>query len=299
MHSTPWRNHLNGEEVLSAADQATAAATITFAINHLPLGIGAYYSRVRALLPSLPEVIPTAENPVRPADEPLKMLTMRPVDQLLAGDPYDQIEAHPAAADFPGTVPEGTPLTEVRVALDACYEGALGGYNFGGAGQPIRLATGAYALPGQTFTVTVPERAVGEGLSVGRTHSDRLWNKESIERFPQIIRRYPVNAEEVRAMTAPSVVRSTWCPPGPRSSASSCVAQVVKAPYYRRVDRCPFRGTGTANTRHPGPERGRPRRLLCAHRGDALARGPCGVDDLLGRGARRRLVRFDENGLLA
>ena len=30
---------------------------------------------------------------MRPADEPLKMLTMRLVDKLLAGDPYDQIEA--------------------------------------------------------------------------------------------------------------------------------------------------------------------------------------------------------------
>ena len=44
--------HLNGEEVLSAEDQATAVATITFAINHLPLWIIAYYSRMRALLPS-------------------------------------------------------------------------------------------------------------------------------------------------------------------------------------------------------------------------------------------------------
>ena len=186
-------------------------------------------------MPSLPEVIPTAENPVRPADEPLKMLTMRLVDKLLAGDPYDQIEAHPAAADFPGTVPEGTPLTEVRVALDARYEGRSAEYNFSGAGQPIRLATGAYALPGQTFTVTVPERAVGEGLSVQiGTHSDRLWNKESIERFPQIIRRYPVNAEEVRATSAFGGPVYLLVPAGTEVGRIELrVAQVVQAPYYR------------------------------------------------------------------
>ena len=227
--------HLTGEEVLSAEDQATAVATITFAISHLNLWIIDYYEPIRALMPSLPEVIPTAENPVRPADEPLKMLTMRLVDKLLAGDPYDQIEAHPAAADFPGTVPEGTPLTEVRVALDARYEGRSAEYNFSGAGQPIRLATGAYALPGQTFTVTVPERAVGEGLSVQiGTHSDRLWNKESIERFPQIIRRYPVNAEEVRATSAFGGPVYLLVPAGTEVGRIEVrVAQVVQAPYYR------------------------------------------------------------------
>ena len=121
------------------------------------------------------------------------------------------------------------------MALDARYEGRSAEYNFSGAGQPIRLATGAYALPGQTFTVTVPERAVGEGLSVQiGTHSDRLWNKESIERFPQIIRRYPVNAEEVRATSAFGGPVYLLVPAGTEVGRIEVrLAQVVQAPYYR------------------------------------------------------------------
>ena len=227
--------HLSGEEILSAEDQATAVATITFAISHLNLWVTDYYEPIRALMPSLPEVIPTAENPVRPADEPLKMLTLRLVDKFLAGSPFDQIEAHPAAADFPGTVPEGTPLTEVSLELEATYQGRSRKYNASGAGQPVRLSTGAYALPGQTFTVTVPERAAGEGLSIQiGAHSDRLWNKESIERFPQIIRRYPVNDVVIEATSAFGGPVYLLLPAGTEvGRIAVTIDQVVRAPHYQ------------------------------------------------------------------
>ena len=125
--------------------------------------------------------------------------------------------------------------------------------------------------------MTVPERAVGEGERPDRDPHDRLWNKESIERL-QIIRRYPVNAEEVRATSAFGGPVYLLVPAGTEVGRIEVrLAQVVQAPYYRH-------GVTTAQEwreqlrEHPAPrrDRGRPRRLLCAHRGGAPARGPWG-----------------------
>jgi len=227
--------HLSGEEALSPADQTTAVATITFAITHLPINLGSYYTPVRALVDTLPVVEPSLDAPVVRADEPLRMLTMRLVDKLVSGLPFDQIQAHGSAADFPGTVPEGTPLVQVDVDVTASYEGRSNRYNFSGAGQPIRLSTGAYALPGQPFSVTLPERAAGQGLTLQiGTHSDRLWNKESIERFPQLIRRFGLNQATTQANSAFGGPVYILVPAGTELGVIEVqITDVVRAPYYR------------------------------------------------------------------
>ena len=53
------------------------------------------------------------------------------------------------------------------------------------------------------FTVTVPQNASTEALSIlVGCHTDTLWDKEAIERFPDIVRTYPVESTETAVVSA-------------------------------------------------------------------------------------------------
>ena len=193
--------HVSGE-TLPDADAWLAADAAGFAASVLPVD-SPWFEDARAVLAATDPVVPSAEDPVEPATEPIDALVVR-IDHALAERlPVDELVAHPAAADFPGAVPEDALRTDASVELEAAYGGRDSRYLYSGAGGDRMVSTGLYVPPGERVLVTAPAAWVGAGLwlQVG-AHTDTLWGKDSWERSPDVVRRFDLDAESMEIASA-------------------------------------------------------------------------------------------------
>jgi hypothetical protein len=125
-------------------------------------------------------LVPSVLHPVQiPVDDKdAHKAWAKAVDQYMSL-PAEQVTAHPAAADFPGAVPDGTPTVtrDVPVALNL----------------PRWHSTGLYAAPGAKITVRVSPADAARGLSIGiGCHTDGLTHLGKWVRFPKITRRFKI-----------------------------------------------------------------------------------------------------------
>ncbi len=197
-------DHVQGAIVLEPADLLTAVESVEHAVEHLPLGFEDFYGdTIHEFLEGADPVIPTTAVPLRKQDSPIDYLVVRLENKLAKELPVDQVNAHPAADDFPGYVPAGTPSVTETVTIHASYAGRAEEYAYSNPWEPVWRSTGLYARPGSMFTVTVPQNASTEALSIlVGCHTDTLWDKEAIERFPDIVRTYPVESTETAVVSA-------------------------------------------------------------------------------------------------
>jgi len=135
---------------------------------------------------------PTATASVTvPTDPAAKKQLVQQITNYMAL-PVPQVRVHPAAADFPGVAPAGSPhLTRV--------------VTFSGA-KPRWQITGLYANAGEIVTVT-PQTALPAGATVEiriGCHTDRLFNDKitAWKRFPSISRAFTLAAEPMQVASA-------------------------------------------------------------------------------------------------
>ena len=123
---------------------------------------------------------PSGEQPVGRADV---------IDRLAAAffviehhrTPPESVRAHPAAAGFPGSVPDDAPRVTRDLTIDT--------------NVPRWHSTGLYAAPGELVTVTVPDAVVASGgfhVRVG-AHTDGIWPRHEWKRMPEISRRFSIS----------------------------------------------------------------------------------------------------------
>jgi hypothetical protein len=186
---------------VASEDAAAAAETLSRAAQALPPE--ALLEKLAALRSARTDaVLPTARRPLRRDDLLDRQLLTLELAALAQTGP-DRVPAHPAADAFPGPVPaDAAPVTrEIEIVTDR-----PGWFNTGiyaNAGSPYWQSTGLYAAPGQPIAVTVPEAAVGYGLSVRiGCHSDQLWRLDAWSRVPDICTRRPVASVRTEAANA-------------------------------------------------------------------------------------------------
>ena len=93
----------------------------------------------------------------------------------------EAVRAAPSAADFPGAVPAEASRAARRVSVDTRV--------------PQWHGTGLYAAPGEAVRVMIPADAAGKGLGVRiGSHTDTLWDRPKWDRFPEISRRWSLDA---------------------------------------------------------------------------------------------------------
>ena len=183
--------------VADAAGTRRLTASDRRQVEHvLGRAVAALAPRDRHLLPRLDRLrkqhadalVPTAKSPLR-KENALARVLLR-LDVTRAGRlPAEKVRAHPAAAAFPGAVPDGAPRVRRTIAIDTAV--------------PDWHATGLYAAPGEVVTVTVPARAAGKGLHVRiGCHNDRLWHHDVWKRVPEVCRRVAVEETVTRAANA-------------------------------------------------------------------------------------------------
>jgi hypothetical protein len=103
--------------------------------------------------------------------------------------PAAQVSAHPAAARFPGAVPNDAPR------LKREYTFALN--------LPRWQSTGLYAAPGEKITVQVSPQDAARGLSlVIGAHRDSIFGQDKWSRFPTISRTFKITEPHTVAANA-------------------------------------------------------------------------------------------------
>jgi hypothetical protein len=139
-----------------------------------------------------------------PTDPAAKKVLVQQVKDYMALPPA-QVQAHPAAADFPGVAPAGSPRVTRVITVhgpqkhgpdSALYAGRKDGWQ----------STGLYANAGEIVTVT-PVGTLPAGvtleLQVG-CHTDRLFNDkiDKWKRFPSIARSFTLTQQPTQVASA-------------------------------------------------------------------------------------------------
>jgi hypothetical protein len=173
------------EAKLEPKDSALALKTLEQLIAVLPYDDHKYLHAIEKLAQESKEpVIPTAVTPITQA-MPLSRLNAVFEARRFKTLPINEIKAHPAAKDFPGSIPAGAPTTPTLSWVDTKISGWHG--------------TGVYAIPGRPIIITIQEKDAKKGLSVRiGSHTDTLWGLDKWERFPEISFSKPLNATKTQ-----------------------------------------------------------------------------------------------------
>lgn len=173
-----------GRRTLTAGELSQVTAVLGQAISALPPDGNNFAKRVETLCADKGSAVPTRETPVTQA-MPFARLKAVLDAQKYRRLPPEQVKADPSAASFPGPVPADAPRQTRTLTIDTRV--------------PQWHGTGLYAAPGEIVTVTLPNGAVGKGLSVRvGSHTDTLWQLDKWERFPEVSMRRTLDAPTVR-----------------------------------------------------------------------------------------------------
>ncbi|MDE3258698.1 MAG: M60 family metallopeptidase [Gemmatimonadota bacterium] len=136
---------------------------------------------------------PSAERPLGRSEAAARKAVMQFVQEHLRTPPAS-VRAHPAAADFPGSVPADAPRLTRTLNIDTTEPV---GHPTGPFSQPHEHrwhSTGLYAAPGELVRVTVPAAVASGGrihVHVG-VHTDDISVRDEWTRMPIISRRFRV-----------------------------------------------------------------------------------------------------------
>lgn len=180
--------HETGESELSDEELSMAGALLSRTVGALPENDRTLLPRIEVVVRERGQIVPSEDQPVT-ADRVLDRLalTVR-VRELMAAPPHET-GAHPAAATWPGAVPDDAPRVDRAVEVDCSIRGWH--------------STGLYAAPGETIEVALPAQAAsaGLGLLIGSC-TDRLWHKSEWKRAPEISRKFNLSAPVTAAANA-------------------------------------------------------------------------------------------------
>ena len=176
-------DHERKRRTLSAEEGALAVATVTRAIREVPEGDDLLLPRLDKLMKHAedPRFLPSAKSPITDKDGLGKLLLTLQIQRDGRRAP-GKLEAHPAAAVFPGAVERKAERIKRDVAVDTHVPGWT--------------STGLYAAPGEVVRVRVPKAAVDAGLALRiGAHKDKLWGNAAWRRAPEITVERPIQAE--------------------------------------------------------------------------------------------------------
>ena len=200
-----------------AADPKQALQSCLLAAGSLPANETAFRAR---LANSGTPPVPTAAKPVD-QNNPRAALDLAVSVTMAQEAPVAQVRAHPAAADFPGSVPADATSARRTVSIDPA--------------EPGWASTGLYAPAGKPITVTLPFNRLKGSWSVRiGAHTDELWALDSWQRAPSITRAFPVTQ---RVTTVASAFGGPVYVVVPEQAGTGAVAAqiegAVDAPYFR------------------------------------------------------------------
>lgn len=198
--------------------------------------------------PEAAQTFPTSKKPWKAeVDDAKRDAILKEISRLRTESP-DTVYAFPAAKDFPGIPPDGTPIIQKTIMIDP----AVSGWK----------STGLYALPGVPLTLTFPATAMLKNdkknvysIIVG-CHTDRLntTRHKSWTRLPEISYSATVSGLETR-FTSPmgGLIYINVINPLPETqSLEVTISNVVHAPMFVKGKTTPEAWKKMV-TEHPAP----------------------------------------------
>ena len=183
--------HEKGRRTLTQPEVDQALGSLVCAARFLPPDDALLAPRLRTLVASVERERrwPSAEQPVGKTDVVARLAaTLFVIEHDRT--PAESVRAHPAVADFPGSVPADAPRITRSLSIDTAV--------------PRWHSTGLYAAPGELITVTVPAEAADDGglqVRVG-AHDDEIWVRSEWTRMPVVSRRFPISATKTLVANA-------------------------------------------------------------------------------------------------
>ena len=167
---------LNAKAVIQMNDGALgqAAWSVSQAARMLPFDDKTFLPRLKVLTADAQAaVLPSGKRPLKTRDALARVILTVQIQEAQRALPA-QVRAHPAAANFPGSVPVAAKRQANRsVAINTAI--------------PAWHSTGLYAAPGEVIQVTIPEGAADKKFRVRiGCHTDGLWGKDRWSRAPEI-----------------------------------------------------------------------------------------------------------------
>jgi hypothetical protein len=182
IHTETAFKALTEGSTLTAAQANQVYGVLSMARTALPRGT-AVITRLDAILAGH-RAVPTPQAPVK-SDAVLARLSAEREVGLWSTTTPEALSAHPAAATFPGSLPDADVLP--RRTRDVTFDLSNGRWGW--------MPTGLYAPPGETVRITVPAVLVGKEFAIRiGVHSDTLWHSDSWRRFPEISMQRTVTA---------------------------------------------------------------------------------------------------------
>jgi len=149
-----------------------------------------------ALNHKLGPIIPTSEAPIVRGADPLVDAVVDLETGFHLSLPAGAMYPLPAAADYPGEVPEKAPRIARTLTLDGTWRGWLSGRGAAGWTAKEMRPTGLYAAPGEVITVTAPAEIAGLGFEVViGAYNGGLENREQWERYPRLQHTVEIDGE--------------------------------------------------------------------------------------------------------
>lgn len=165
-------------------EAALASWTVAQAFAFVPDDDKLFRPRLARLVSGRDPVVPTEERPVG-KDRSLDRLVLAVESDTDLAAPAAKVRASPAAAAFPGAVPEKAPRVQRIASVDLAV--------------PRWHSTGLYAAPGEIVEITIPQSSIARDLRVRiGCHSDDLAEKDEWKRAPRITREVALDAESVK-----------------------------------------------------------------------------------------------------
>jgi hypothetical protein len=149
-----------------------------------------------ALNQKLGPIIPTSEAPIVRGADPLVDAVVDLETGFHLSLPAGAMYPLPAAADYPGEVPDKAPRIDRTLTLDGTWRGWLSGRGAAGWTAKEMRPTGLYAAPGEVITVTAPAEIAGQGFEVViGAYNGGLENREQWERYPRLQHAVEIDGE--------------------------------------------------------------------------------------------------------
>lgn len=188
------RNLLDGTIPEASSERAALGEKLKSGASLRGPALDEFLKGLLALNHKLGPIVPTMENPVVPGADPLVDAVVNLETSFHLSLPAGKMYAIPAAADYPGEVPDKATRIDRSLTVDGNWKGWLSGRGAAGWAAKEMRPTGLYAAPGEVITVTAPAEIAGKGFEVViGAYNGGLENRDKWERYPRLQNTIEIN----------------------------------------------------------------------------------------------------------
>ena len=195
--------HSYGATTLSDEQASTIGICLSPLISFVPYDYPDFWSSLHQVVNSTGWTIIDAQHGYEFGQYPLQDTLLSIESGIISVAPPSLLPVHPSHVEFPGSLQASSPRIQENITFHSNQTGLPSQFGYSNARSMILLSTGLYAPPGEQVLATIPSDLIDSGamLQVG-VHSDTLWHKSTVYRFPSVVRSYAIGSANISIANA-------------------------------------------------------------------------------------------------